>query len=149
MKRNFKIQDSIAIQSDISYFDLHYCYDLELIRLSICNESSLEMSFGIIEEDWVSINSPKRIKIVFQNMKYLEFSPLLLSNFSPNIEEIGFKEANDHDYNWLLTEEQTDDDCHIFFRFDNEEYLRLYCEQISFSVLPSISPAGAGSILLR
>jgi hypothetical protein len=143
MIRNFKIHNSIAIQIDSSYFDLHNCYDLEQIRLLVCNESSIEMSFQRTEGHWVPTDSPKRIQIVFQKIKYLEFSPFLLNNFSPNIEEVGFKEANDHDYNWLLTEEQADNDCHIFFRFENEEYLRLYCEQISFLILHSISPAGA------
>lgn len=142
MVRNFKIHNSIAIQSNSSYFDLHNCYDLESIRLLICNESSLEMNFEITDGHWVPTNSQKRIQIVFQKIKNLEFSQLLLRDFSPNIEEIGFKEANDHDYDWLLTEEQPDNDCHIFFRFENEEYLRLYCEQINFFIEPAISHAG-------
>ncbi|MBA3673949.1 MAG: hypothetical protein H0W75_03175 [Chitinophagaceae bacterium] len=53
---------------------------------------------------------------------------------STNIEEIGYKQKDDQDYDWLEQEEKSDETEHIIIRFESNDYIRIFCEYIEVKI---------------
>jgi hypothetical protein len=134
MKKDFKLDNSNAIEGSAGYFDLHNDFYLKAIHLSLGVESALEMILHKRSGSWVAASTPAQIRIVFEKLLFLELSPSIVSDFSSTIEEIGYKDANDQDYDWLLGEENSTLDSHLFFMLENYEYIRVYCEKINLLI---------------
>ncbi len=64
---------------------------------------------------------------------HLEISDGVLAGKAGELEEIGFKEPDDNDLNWLVDEEKASKTFHIVFAFQNDEYIRVGSETAYFS----------------
>lgn len=131
MEKNFLItRTSVEISYHGKVYDLHNCYKFNGISLISHIETKLEIHFDKMEEDWVKVDDPKQITFVFHGVKYLEFSKLFFLEESTTIEELGYKDPQDNDYNWLMCEEHFTGQQHFIFRFEDEEYARVWAEKI-------------------
>lgn len=135
MDKNFLLRDSVALESETLYIDLHNFYDFKRVELLYTkDENSLELNFERNDEFNTIERNPKRVKLIFRNLQFLVFSSNYFLEFSPNVEEIGYKNPDDFDYDWLLNEEQKSQSSHLVIRFENGEYLRLFSLQIELSL---------------
>lgn len=134
MKRNFKIVDSIALVFGDFYLDIHNDYDVVNISISIRQNSLIEISFERLNERWVNKNNPNKLKLIFDQIKYLDYSENLLVNFSSTIEDIGFKDKDDIDYDWIMSEDQSNIESNIFFRFEDGSYIKIYSHSATLTI---------------
>jgi hypothetical protein len=126
MKKNFKIgQSNELIKSDVVY-DLHNEFDFLGITLKT-SDRTLRLVFKP-NSQLENSNSP--IVLNFQNVDYLEFSTNFGSQINSGLDEIGYKNPNDRDDNWLKSEQQANCDDHLFFRFDKGEFIRVFCQKV-------------------
>lgn len=137
MKREFKIDSHIAIMCDDYYYDLHNCYDLKGLELD-SSKQQLAINFVKLEGEWVKHEDPQRIEILFNGLKYFEVSKGFFLKTSYSLEELGFKNIEDRDYSWLLSEEQSTGSDHLFIRLENDEYIRVLSDTVEVN---KIEPA--------
>ena len=131
MKKQFKIDHSIAIEMDGIYIDLHNFYSFEGFIIDIPkNEVKLEWTKL---EKWDGEQGDKYVCMVFENVSFFNMSDNFFKVHPKSLEEIGYKEYHDFDYDWLNNEEQSKENYHIFFRFEGDEYLRVYSETITLN----------------
>ncbi|MCI5072073.1 hypothetical protein MRY82_03885 [bacterium] len=50
------------------------------------------------------------------------------------LSEIGYKEPEDKDLDYIHNQEQSSDSSHIFIRFESDCYIRVYSDLIDFEV---------------
>lgn len=65
------------------------------------------------------------IVIIFSDVSYVKLSDDYVSEFSNEIEEVGYKESEDHDMDWIMGERNYVDGVHFIMRFTNDSYLRI------------------------
>ena len=135
MVKDFVIDSSIALKGNGFYFDLHNCYDYQGIRVETKEYSKLEVIFTKTKGDWVKSEDPEILVLVFREIKYFETSPGFFLNRCETIEEIGYKDVGDNNYDWLLMEEQANSSSSLLFRFENEEYFRAYSLKVEIITL--------------
>ena len=136
MRREFKIDNQIAIVGDDYYYDLHNCYDLKGLELD-WSKKQVAINFIKVSGEWVKHEDPSRIEILFNGVKYFEVSRDFFLKNSYSLEEIGFKNSEDKDDSWLLSEEQAAADDHLFIRLENDEYIRILSETIEINKVES------------
>ncbi len=125
MKKDFCIKHtSVEITYRDQVYDIHNCYEFVGLRLSFLNGTRLEILFDKIEREWIKASDPTRIIFVFQSVKYFELSKNFVVGHSSTIEELGYKDLADYDYNWLLSEEHFTGDQHFIFSFEGSEFIR-------------------------
>lgn len=129
MRKDFVISNSIALEGKDYYYDLHNCYSVKEIKFE--NESHVsKFVFEKAQGDWISVNNPKTIEIIFIGVSYLETNNNFFKNLPEDIEEIGYKNEGDFDYDWLLNEEQSTSQNHFVLRFVNDDYVRIFADEI-------------------
>jgi hypothetical protein len=128
MKKNFKVVDGIAIQFENFYLDLHNDYDVININIKIEEQTIVKLLFNKLNEKWVNKENPSSIVLEFEGLENLDFSENLFTTFSNTIEEIGYKDKNDKDYDWIQSESQSNIESNIFFRFENDGYIKIYSQ---------------------
>lgn len=121
MNKNFIVGQSNELMIDSKIYDLHNCYDYEGLLLT--NFRTLELIFSP-NKDHGKDNNP--IRIHFEAVDYLEFSDNFGTSILYEVMEVGYKSPGDFDDNWLLTEKQSSGPDHIFFRFSENEFIRIY-----------------------
>jgi len=50
---------------------------------------------------------------------------------------MGYKNPDDIDDNWLMTEKQANSNDHLFLRFDKNDFIRIYCQEALAMEAPS------------
>lgn len=121
MKKNFVVDNSVALEGNDFYYDLHNSYVVSNINLSP-DKKTLKIVLERLNGNWIKETDPKKIELVFENINFLDVS----SNFDhlpQGIEEIGYKNEGDFDYDWLMNEDADND--HLVLRLVNDEYLRV------------------------
>ncbi len=134
MKRNFSIPTSIELQFDNYCMDLHNDYNVLNISIQIENKIILKLLFGKNDGSWVNKNNPQRFSIIFEGVKNLEFIKDLSVPYKTPIHEIGFKNTDDKDYDWIMDEKQSSTDSNLFFWFASDEYLKIYSESANLII---------------
>jgi|GEM_PF-4449475 len=139
MKRNFTIDQMIALVTEHGYYDLHNCYELSGYYLSQGIPKVLELYFEKVKGSWINDADPQKIKIIFNNVHYLELNisftdkafdtSKTLSDLN-GISEIAFKPSDDFDMEWFSEESDSAVDFHIVFFIDIDNYIRVYADEI-------------------
>lgn len=119
MEKNFKVGQSNELIQGGESFDLHNCYDFSKLHLE-GNQAFL--GFEPNPEHGKNL-SPVLVK--FDGLIYFAVSPDFCSTAQVDLDEIGYKSPDDFDDEWLLREEQAEENDHIFFRFIGGQSVRV------------------------
>ncbi|TVQ84918.1 MAG: hypothetical protein EA357_01630 [Micavibrio sp.] len=124
MQKSFKIGKggNDIIKADKAY-DLHNLYDFVGVILKT-KDRYLQLLFSPNSE--YGEKEPP-VLLNFEDVDYLEFSPDFGTRTLSGLAEIGYKNPEDRDDDWLLNEEQAASGDHLFFRMDGDEFVRLHC----------------------
>jgi hypothetical protein len=124
MEKKFSIGQSNEIIKDDKIFDLHNSYEFIGIVLK-----SKERYFQILFEPSPEYGKGKLpVSLHFDAIDYLEFSPNFGTRLIYGLDEIGYKNPDDRDEEWLLSEQQSTHDDHLFFRLDGGDFIRVHCQ---------------------
>lgn len=123
MELAYTIEKSIELHTDGRWVDLHNDYDLVS---ALCEGSRASLHFVKRTADWVKATDPDHLALVFEQVDYFERSQgtLLPTGLPTGIEEIGFKEPEDSDLDWLMGQPEVSE-VHILFRLYGDEYIRI------------------------
>ena len=136
MKKNFQIKHTSVeiIDRNQNVYDVHNCYEFVGAKLIYGTESKVELDFRKKEGDWIKESDPNNITFVFQGVKYFELSKLFFIEQSSTIDELGYKDVTDYDYDWLMGEEHFTGEQHFIFRFLYGEHIRIFSESADLIV---------------
>ncbi|RYH61442.1 MAG: hypothetical protein EON54_10175 [Alcaligenaceae bacterium] len=119
MIKNFKIMDAVALSFEDGYFDLHN--DFKITRLKN-NGQDLAIIFSSLKDD----ERNGSIELIFHEFSYFESDVFPLTSECLFISEMGYKNPDDMDCDWLLSEKSSVAGDHLFFRFDADRFLRIF-----------------------
>lgn len=122
MNKGFEIGQNNEIIKAGKIYDLHNLYDFIGLVLKP-RESRLRLLFE--PNSYGKGESP--ISLIFEGINYLEFSPNLGTRSISGLDEMGYKNPEDHDYEWLMDEQQATSSDHLFFLMDGGDFVRVYC----------------------
>lgn len=134
MKKNFRLGQSNEIITPSRVYDLHNLYDyfgISLIggnrQLNIIFSPNLEFGKGNLS-----------VMLKFNEIQYLEFSPNFGSDPICDLDEMGYKAPDDRDDEWLMSQRQSTENDHLFLRFENNEFIRVFSNHAALINLTSI-----------
>ena len=127
MRKNFIVDQGVYLMWDDNYFDLHNNY-----QFSECNIKPAKriviLNWLRLEGKWIKPEDPNEIIIVFHNVSFFSISKDLITERIKTIQEIGYKEPDDGDLDWLNGDGNFKATYHIIFRFENDEFIRIHAE---------------------
>jgi hypothetical protein len=136
MEKEFVIDNSIALEGKGFYYDLHNCYQLK--EMDHDSKSALfTISFEKLDGDWIKEEDPKTVRMRFVMVFDVIVSPDFYKNSPRFVDELGYKNQGDDDYDFLLTEEQSIDNDDFVIRFTNDDYIRISAKRIEVSADPN------------
>lgn len=124
MKKNFLVDQAVGLSCGEHYFDLHNCYDFQGFDFDVIGKTFC-LYFTLVSE---SQDLWKKVSIKFVGVDTLEFSDGFFIHINRNLSEIGYKSADDRDHDWLVGEDKSLPQDHLFFRFEADQYIRLHGE---------------------
>lgn len=119
MIKNFKIIDAVALSFNGDCFDLHN--DFKITQLQV-DKKDLKIEFASLKNDAKN----KNIEIIFSEFSYFESDVFPMTDGYLFVSEIGYKNPEDMDCDWLLRENLSVSADHLFFRFDGDHFLRIF-----------------------
>jgi hypothetical protein len=129
MTKNFIIDKAIYLLFNSKYYDLHNHYLLECIILNPL-EKKIKLSWVKRNKSLISSENDIIIEMIFTGASYFQLSSNFISNSINTIQEIGYKDPQDFDLDWLNYEIHFHEKQHIFLRFEDDEFIRIYAENI-------------------
>lgn len=124
MKKSFKIGQSNEIVVGDMVYDLHNCYDVAGVSMSgdgvFCMRFQPNPEWGM---------NCRAIAIEFARVDYLTFRIDPHSEETADLQEMGYKNPNDEDDSWLLSEDQSVPDDHLCLRFDGDNFVRIHSKE--------------------
>ena len=127
MLREFTIgQSNEVIKSDHTY-DLHNDFVPTAVVMD-ARSNDLRILFRKVADD----DTGKCVALVFHEVDVLEFSGNLGAGGLSGLDEMGYKELSDYDYEWLSGEAQSTPADHLVIRFDNGATLRVHSARADF-----------------
>lgn len=128
MIKNFEVVDAVGLSFEGNYFDLHN--DFKIIDLKI-DGSDFEIAFQrLVDSEEVG-----GVRIEFRNFNYLESDVFPLNGDCLFISEVGYKNPDDMDCDWLLSESASRVEDHLFFRFDADHFLRICAQSVEAKIV--------------
>jgi hypothetical protein len=134
MLKDFLIADNVGVKIGAQYADLHNDYDLTQIRIG-SRDSIVEIEFKLRHEA-ANMQRPATIVFRFSNVDWFQTSHGVANVGDGDLAEIGYKEPEDTDHNWLIREEQAAAESHMFFRLTNDEYIRIHARKAQALLSP-------------
>lgn len=132
MKKNFKIDQLIALENESGYYDLHNCYMLSSIIVDY-SKRNISISFtkiNPIDHKWVNESDPNLLIISFSNIHHFSSSTnFMTENENLSIEEVAYKEPEDFNISYFIPEELSKPDHHLLFLLENGNHIRIYAEE--------------------
>lgn len=127
MKRNFRLVSSIELQVEGRTFDLHNDYDITSWLMS-SEQGSAEIGFS----PWSGAGGGARpsLRMNFSGLSALEAGSDPDTVVGSDLVEMGFKNPADRDIDWLLTEDEAEEEDHFFLRLSNDSYLRIAAAEV-------------------
>lgn len=122
MQRSFRVGQSNELIKEGKIYDLHNDYLPTLIVFDT-QKHTLRIVFKNLTAD---CDEGKRLALVFFDVDVLEFSGNIAATGTFGVDEIGYKDVDDYDYDWLSTEAQSEGSDHLILRFDGGATLRLH-----------------------
>jgi hypothetical protein len=119
MKLAYTIDQTIAIENEAGYFDLHNCYDVVGARQE---GSRCYVEFDKTSGSWVRPEDPAHLTLAFEQATYFHLSEEL--EFPTGLELIGFTVPEDHDPEWFM-EEPGDEPVHMVLMLDDDAFIRI------------------------
>lgn len=122
MNKNFILADSVGIQVENNYYDLHNCFDLVGLEVDFIF-NKVRVRFMPHDKE---CSKDGDLTISFSGVDYLDVSPGVLKNMVRDVAEVGYKNPEDFDHDWLLAEDRMNKADHLFFRMAGDEYIRVH-----------------------
>lgn len=135
MKRNFLIRDAIIIDSSYICADVHNDFDLRGINIYLGNERVLFIFERNIDSG-VSAG-PANFILDVTGVTFLSMVTGALGFASVDVVEIGYKNPDDFDHDWLVPESKAKNDDHLFIRLVGDNFIRVHGSRASVSLAPS------------
>ena len=124
MKKGFEIGQSNEIIKAGKIYDLHNLYDFIGVVLK-----AKDRRFQILFEPNPEYGKGQLpISLSFEEIDYLEFSPNFGTRVVSGLDEMGYKNPEDRDDEWLMDEQQATCNDHLFFRMDGGDFIRVHCQ---------------------
>lgn len=124
MKKNFIVDQAIYVNIKNNCYDLHNDY-----AFIACNfapsKSLIYLTWLRLDRKWVKASYPNKIVIVFHDILFFYISNALMTEKVTTIQEIGYKDPDDKDLDWLNDERNFTANSQIIFRFENDEFIRV------------------------
>ena len=124
MKKAFLLGQSNEVIKDSKVYDLHNQYDFSGIVLK-WDDRRLKVLFNP-RTDYGDMGAP--ISLVFNEIDYLELDLDFGSRVIQNLDEMGYKNPDDQDDEWLLDEQQATPKDHLFIRLEDNNFIRVHCK---------------------
>ncbi len=133
MDKNFVVDNAVAIDIEGSLYDLHNFYDFKELNIDAAIKV-VSLLFVINSQTVKDRQMYEKVSIKFRGVQYFELSQNFVSKITCDLEEIGYKNPGDMDVDWLIDENKSVESDHIFFRFANDEFIRIYSKEAYCSV---------------
>jgi len=133
MQKSFKISHSIEAEGEGFCYDLHNNYEFLTLQINSKNQQVV-IRFAKTRGHRVPVENPPNLELSFYGLIHISFSEGFFINQSKTIEEIGYKESNNDNLDWLIEEDKTQPEYHLIIRFDNDEFIRIYAETAEIKV---------------
>ncbi len=125
MNKNFEIGQSNEIIKSGKVYDLHNSYDF----VGIVLKTSVRKLEVLFEPNSEYGNNELPILLCFEEIDYLEFSPNFGASAVSGLDEMGYKNPDEPDDEWLMSENQSTSNDHLFFRLDGGGFIRVHCKK--------------------
>jgi hypothetical protein len=125
MDKNYLIDQTNAVSCEGYCIDLHNYYDFIKLDFEV-ETKSLFLSFILNSAYRITDQKVDNITLKFTNVNYFEISSEFVTHINHSLCEVGYKNPDDQDLDWLLDERESNDSDHIVFRFANDQYIRLH-----------------------
>jgi hypothetical protein len=136
MKKSYHITSGILLAWYNQQADIHNCYTLQEITVD-AEHKRLAVRFAITDFGKQNHSNPPLVILNFAGVTYSYISPTLLAQNGQTLDEIGFKESDDTDINWLIQDEKSSPDHDMVLRFINDDFVRVRAEDSFVSNSPN------------
>lgn len=126
MIRNFKLSDSVTLSLTDTSFDLHNFFDLQSLSYDYQHRTLTLVFIGIDR----LLGYPAKASLEFRGIQKLSSSCGIMNLKEQTLDEMGFKNPDDNDLDWLIEEQMASVADDFVMRFIHDEYLRIHCNQI-------------------
>src|SRR5689334_9769772 len=124
MSKNFKIYGGVILESQNFSFDIHNDFDLKGLSINLFDKE-LNILFERFESDWINGDLPIKFELEFKNFKTFNISKNFFSSSDLTVDQIGYKEKDDTNMDWLIEEENFQEGFDYVIRLMNDEFLRI------------------------
>jgi hypothetical protein len=132
MKKNFKIQNGIYINYNEEVFDLHNNYDFKGFHFNT-KKDTIILKWELNEGPWIKQSEEMAITLECRDIQNFSVSTENSSSLI-NINEIGYVFPKEEIQEWLLSEENFVDNCHLVLRFEGDNFIRIDAGAINISL---------------
>ncbi len=139
MEKTFSLGQSNELIKAGKIYDLQNLYNFVGLVLK-GKERQLQILF---EPNLDSGNKGSSVSLVFDEIDYLELSPNFGSRVITGLDEMGYKSPDDRDDEWLLSEQQSTLDDHLFVRLDGADFIRVHCKHAD--IVEALKPVSVQS----
>lgn len=122
MKKNFSVNQAVGLSCEGHYFDLHNYYDFQGFDFDVAGKTFC-LKFTRTSE---SQELKQKVSIKFVGIDAFELSDDFVAHINRNLLELGYKSADDRDHDWLVGEDDSLPQDHLFFRFEADQYIRVH-----------------------
>jgi hypothetical protein len=133
MKKNFIIADSIAIQTQEGYYDIHNNFYMNELVVDFMSRST-KIRFDRFFDESKLLKKKESLTLIFSNIDYFNISTNFLHVMPRDVEEFGYKSPDDFDHDWLISESDVNEVDHFFIRFSEDEFIRIHGSNIEYTV---------------
>lgn len=110
--------------------DIHNCYDLSYYEFCLNNGGELIIKF---KKSYDCKGAPDEIGLVFLGVKQLKVKGLF-TEYVNSVQIIGYKDFEDDDMSWIVPEKLSNPNQSIVFLFDDDAYIKVFCETINLFI---------------
>ncbi len=136
MKTTFEIDQTIALISGESYYDLHNCYDFVGFN-HLKRERRVICQWTVTQGDWVSDSLPKGLSLTFNGVKRLkekERDPKMPKTEDLCLSSISFSPPDfENNYDDICPEYRSDEE-HMSLTFESGACLKIWADSVSHEI---------------
>jgi len=123
MEKNFAVDQAIGLSCEGHYFDLHNCYDFQGFDFDVAGKT---FYLNFTRSSGSQQDLKQKVSIKFVGIDAFELSDDFFRHINRNLSELGYKSADDRDHDWLVGEDKSSPQDHLFFRFEADQYIRVH-----------------------